>query len=92
MSLSGTSMADAIVAGAAALIVQANPSLTPNMVKRFSLHGAAASWLQHTRAGCRRSEHRRSCPPGSTGENDLWQYETCGRGLLNTTVPPTPKP
>jgi subtilisin family serine protease len=40
MVLSGTSMSAAAVSGAAALILQANPSLTPNMVKAILMHSA----------------------------------------------------
>ena len=40
MVLSGTSMSTAVVSGAAALILQANPSLTPNMVKAILMYSA----------------------------------------------------
>src|SRR5262249_31343456 len=38
--LSGTSMASAVVSGVAALMLQANPSLTPNMVKAILMYTA----------------------------------------------------
>ena len=40
MRLSGTSMAAGVVSGTAALILQANPSLTPNMVKAILMYSA----------------------------------------------------
>ncbi|MBV8775346.1 MAG: S8 family peptidase, partial [Deltaproteobacteria bacterium] len=40
MSLSGTSVATPVVAGAAALLFQANPKLTPNLVKALLMYSA----------------------------------------------------
>ena len=40
MYLSGSSMATPVAAGTAALMLQANPSLTPNLVKALLMYSA----------------------------------------------------
>src|SRR5688572_33194154 len=40
MYLSGSSMATPVAAGAAALMIQANPNLTPNLVKALLMYSA----------------------------------------------------
>ena len=66
LSLSGTSMAAPVVSGTVALMIQANPGLTPNLVKAaLQVHRRDLRAVRPADAGGRRLEHeggRRSGP------------------------------
>ena len=57
LSLTGTSMAAPIVAGTAALMIQANPKLTPNLVKAIIQYTAQDYGLRLAVAGRRLPQH-----------------------------------
>ena len=59
LSLTGTSMAAPVVAGAVALMLEANPSLTPNAVKAILQYTAEAE-AERVRTGARRGHAERA--------------------------------
>ena len=58
LSLTGTSMAAPVVAGTVALMLQANPSLTPNLVKAILQYTAQMYQLRRADAGRGLSQHQ----------------------------------
>jgi serine protease AprX len=70
MYLSGTSMATPVAAGTAALMLQANPSLTPNLVKALLMYTAQPlAGLQHVRTGRGPVEYHRRSAVGPVSAN-----------------------
>ena len=66
LMMSGTSMATPVVSATVALMLEANPSLTPNAVKAILAYTAQRMTdSQHPRAGERLSECRRRCSSGA---------------------------
>jgi subtilisin family serine protease len=92
MYLSGTSMSAPVVAGAAALMLQVNPNLTPNMVKVLLMYTAqplAGFNMFEQGAGALNIEG--AVRLAKLVRNDLTNATTLGTSLLTTTTLPTPQ-
>ena len=86
LSLTGTSMASPVVAGTVALMLQANPSLTPNMVKAIIQYTAQkypgydsltqGSGFLNTRGAVVLARYFRTAQPGSRlAIPDIWSRQ-----------------
>src|SRR5207253_3450533 len=89
MYLSGTSMAAPIAAGGAALLLQANPSLTPNLVKAILMQTAQQLPGSNTfEQGAGEINILGAVRFSKLVRTDLTQFTAVGEPLLTTTVPP----
>jgi serine protease AprX len=91
MFLNGTSMASPIVAGAAALLLQANPNLTPNMVKailQFTAQPLAG--FNEFDQGAGEVNIDGAIRLAKLVRRDLPNNPTLGTRLLTTTALPVP--
>ena len=92
MFLNGTSMAAPVVAGAAALLLQMNPKLTPNMVKAILMYTAqplnGASMFEQ---GAGELNIEGAVRLAKLVRTDLTSTTPLGTTLLTTTTLPTPQ-
>ena len=92
MYLNGTSMATPAVAGAAALLLQANPALTPNLVKTLLMYTAqqlpGANLLEQ---GAGELNVEGAVRVARLVRRDLSALTPLGAPLLTSSVPPAPQ-
>jgi len=92
MYLSGTSMASPVVAGAAALLLQANPNLTPNMVKAILMYTAQPlSGFNMFEQGAGELNIEGAVRLARLFRTDLGTTKPVGAPLLTTSLLPTPQ-
>src|SRR5258708_1658656 len=91
MYMSGTSVAAPVVAGAAALLLQANPNLTPNMVKMILMYTAqplaGANMLEQ---GAGEVNLEGAVRLARLIRTDLNNATAAGAPLLTTNILPSP--
>ena len=88
MYLSGTSMATPAVAGAVALMLQANPKLTPNMVKMLLMYTAQPiNGFNQFEQGAGELNIAGAVRVGKLVRQDLTSTTAVGSPLLTTTAP-----
>ena len=91
MYLSGTSMATPIVAGTAALLLQANPKLTPNMVKALLMYTAQPlRGFNMLEQGAGQVNVEGAFRVARLVRTDLSNSTPTGSPFLTTNTPPTP--
>jgi serine protease AprX len=91
MRLSGTSMAAPLVAGAAALILQANPRLTPNLVKIILMYTAQPlAGFNMFEQGAGQLNISGAVQMARAMRTTLYASTPLGAPLLMNATPPTP--
>jgi serine protease AprX len=91
MYLSGTSMATPVVAGAAALMLQVNPKLTPNMVKMILMYTSQPlAGFNELEQGAGELNVLAAVQMAKLVRTDLGSSPTQGAALLTTSTLPTP--
>ncbi|HEX8096388.1 MAG TPA: S8 family serine peptidase, partial [Pyrinomonadaceae bacterium] len=92
MYMSGTSVAAPVVAGAAALVLQANPKLTPNMVKMALTYTAQPLPGFNTfEQGAGEVNIEGAVRLAKAIRTDLTSNTALGAQMLTTTAPPAPQ-
>ncbi len=92
MTLSGSSMSSPIVAGAAALLLQANPKLTPNMVKMILMYTAQPiNGFNQFEQGAGQLNIDGAVRLARLVRTDLTDTTPVGSPLLTTATPPVPQ-
>ena len=92
MYLSGTSMATPLVAGAAALMLQVNPKLTPNMVKAILMYSAQPlAGFNMLEQGAGQLNIEGAIRLSNLVRKDLNANTPVGSPFLTTSTPPTAK-
>ncbi|MDQ4120327.1 MAG: S8 family serine peptidase [Acidobacteriota bacterium] len=88
MYLSGTSMSTPVVAGAAALLLQANPKLTPNLVKMLLMYTAQPiQGANHFEQGAGQVNIEGAVKLARLVRQDLTATTLVGSPLLTTVAP-----
>src|SRR5438105_5059256 len=84
----GTSMAAPVVSGAAALLLQANPSLTPNMIKALLMYTAQPlAGFNTFEQGAGELNIEGAVRLAELARNDLGLFRTNGAPLLAAAPP-----
>jgi serine protease AprX len=92
MFLSGSSMATPVAAGTAALMLQANPSLTPNLVKALLMYSAQPlAGFNMLEQGAGQLNTAGAIQLAKVVRTDLSASTAVGSALLTVAAPPSPQ-